>query len=452
MDERFLESAEFYQKRYHNFSSMLILPSCLLFLFVLGFAFLAKKEITISSKASIEASRVLANIQSTSSNPIISNHLAENKEVKKGDLLIQYQTDNEETQQNTLASQLNSLRNQKTQLELLKSSIEAGQNQFSQADSYGYEQSFKDYQSQISSLTDSVNQQNSNIAAQNAASTNSQAELGALLTEAENKLADYRNLKTAIQTDKALSSTSSLYSLYQTYAKQLEQAEGRQAVKEEILSQIEAQISQLEGTISNYRIQYAGSGTQQAYTGSLASQLASLKAQQLAKVSQELTGLTQQILEAENNLKLQEGITQKGQITAESDGLLHLNSQVLGSTLVPEGTVLAQLYPAISKEKQVKIVALVSSKDVSTIKKGDKVRFITQDDANKQITLHSEISNIDTKATETESGNYFRVECVTNLTQDQANVLKYGLEGKFIMITGQKTYFSYYRDKIFNLN
>ena len=452
MDERFLESAEFYQKRYHNFSSLLILPSCLLFIFVLLFALVAKKEITISSKASIEASRVLANIQSTSSNPIISNHLQENKEVKKGELLIQYQTDNERTQETTLASQLKALKDQKAQLELLKSSIETGQNQFSQADSYGYEQSFKDYQSQLTSLTDSVNQQNSNIAAQNAASSNSQAELGALLTETENKLTDYRNLKTAIQTDKALPETSSLYSLYQTYTKQLDQAEDKKLVKEEIISQLDAQISQLEGNLSSYRVQYAGSGTQQAYTGSLASQLASLKAQQLAKVSQELTGLTQQILEAENNLKLQEGMTQKGQIIAEDDGLLHLNSQVLGSTLVPEGTVLAQLYPAISKEKQVKIVAYVSSKEVSRIKKGDKVRFITQDDANKQFSLHSEISNIDTRATQTESGNYFKVECVTNLTQDQANVLKYGLEGKFIMITGQKTYFSYYRDKIFNLN
>ena len=90
MNEQFLESAEFYQKRYHNFASCLIVPSLILLVFLVGFSMLAKKEITISSRASVEASRVLAQIQSTSNQLIIANHLAENKEVKKGDLLIQY--------------------------------------------------------------------------------------------------------------------------------------------------------------------------------------------------------------------------------------------------------------------------------------------------------------------------------------------------------------------------
>ncbi len=46
---------------------------------------------------------------------------------------------------------------------------------------------------------------------------------------------------------------------------------------------------------------------------------------------------------------------------AEMDGLLH-KIQVQGSTLVAEGTALAQIYPKITNEKKIKIVTYVSSR------------------------------------------------------------------------------------------
>ena len=452
MNEQFLESAEFYQKRYHNFASYLIVPILALLVFLLGFAILAKKEMTISSRATVEANRVLAQIQSTSSQTIVMNHLAENKEVKKGDLLIQYAVEGEGAQEQKFSSQLGLLKDQKGKLEILRTSLESGRNQFSEPDSYGYEQSFKDYQNQVASMTNSVNQQNSTIASQNAAASQSQAELGGLINDTNNKLNDYRSLKNAIQTGTGVDASHPLYSLYQTYDAQLGQAEDKVTTQSQILAQLDGQISQLESVASGYRIQYAGAGAQQAYAGNLSSQLASLKAQYLVKVGQELTSLTQQILEAESNLKLQEGIVKKGQIVAEMDGLLHLNPEVEGSTLVAEGTTLAQIYPKITSERKIKIVTYVSSKDVSTIKKGDKVRFITADDANKQMILTSRISSLDANATQTKQGNFFKVECETTVNKNQAKKLRYGLEGKFVMVTGEKTYFSYFMEKFFNLS
>lgn len=452
MNEQFLESAEFYQKRYHNFASYLIVPILVLLVFLFGFAILAKKEMTISSRATVEANRVLAQIQSTSSQTIVMNHLAENKEVKKGDLLIQYAVEGEGVQEQKFSSQLGLLKDQKGKLEILRTSLESGRNQFSEPDSYGYEQSFKDYQNQVASMTNSVNQQNSTIASQNAAAIQSQAELGGLINDTNNKLNDYRSLKNAIQTGTGVDASHPLYSLYQTYDAQLGQAEDKVTTQSQILAQLDGQISQLESVASGYRIQYAGAGAQQAYAGNLSSQLASLKAQYLVKVGQELTSLTQQILEAESNLKLQEGIVKKGQIVAEMDGLLHLNPEVEGSTLVAEGTTLAQIYPKITSERKIKIVTYVSSKDVSTIKKGDKVRFITADDANKQMILTSRISSIDANATQTKQGNFFKVECETTVNKNQAKKLRYGLEGKFVMVTGEMTYFSYFMEKFFNLS
>ena len=451
MNEQFLESAEFYQKRYHNFASCLIVPSLILLVFLVGFSMLAKKEITISSRASVEASRVLAQIQSTSNQPIIANHLAENKEVKKGDLLIQYAVEGEGAQEQKFSSQLDLLKDQKGKLETLRSSLESGRNQFTEPDSYGYEQSFKDYQNQVESMTSSVNQQNATIASQNAAASQSQAELGGVISDVDSKLNDYRNLKNAIQSGVGIDASHPLHSLYQSYRDQLSLAEDKATAQSQIVAQLDGQISQLEATAATYRVQYAGAGAQQAYASNLSSQLASLKAQYLVKVGQELTTLTQQILEAESNLKLQETVSKRGQILAEMDGLLHLNPEVQGSTLVAEGTALAQIYPKITNERKIKIVTYVSSKDVSTIKNGDKVRFITADDANKQMILTSQISSIDANATQTKQGNFFKVECEMAVSKDQAKKLRYGLEGKFVMVTGEKTYFSYYMEKFFNL-
>lgn len=451
MNEQFLESAEFYQKRYHNFASCLIVPSLILLVFLVGFSMLAKKEITISSRASVEASRVLAQIQSTSNQPIIANHLAENKEVKKGELLIQYAVEGEGAQEQKFSSQLDLLKDQKGKLETLRSSLESGRNQFTEPDSYGYEQSFKDYQNQVASMTSSVNQQNATIASQNAAASQSQAELGGVISDVDSKLNDHRNLKNAIQSGVGIDASHPLYSLYQSYRDQLSLAEDKATAQSQIVAQLDGQISQLEATAATYRVQYAGAGAQQAYASNLSSQLASLKAQYLVKVGQELTTLTQQILEAESNLKLQETVSKRGQILAEMDGLLHLNPEVQGSTLVAEGTALAQIYPKITNERKIKIVTYVSSKDVSTIKNGDKVRFITADDANKQMILTSQISSIDANATQTKQGNFFKVECEMAVSKDQAKKLRYGLEGKFVMVTGEKTYFSYYMEKFFNL-
>lgn len=451
MNEQFLESAEFYQKRYHNFASCLIVPSLILLVFLVGFSMLAKKEITISSRASVEASRVLAQIQSTSNQPIIANHLAENKEVKKGELLIQYAVEGEGAQEQKFSSQLDLLKDQKGKLETLRSSLESGRNQFTEPDSYGYEQSFKDYQNQVESMTSSVNQQNATIASQNAAASQSQAELGGVISDVDSKLNDHRNLKNAIQSGAGIDASHPLYSLYQSYRDQLSLAEDKATAQSQIVAQLDGQISQLEATAATYRVQYAGAGAQQAYASNLSSQLASLKAQYLVKVGQELTTLTQQILEAESNLKLQETVSKRGQILAEMDGLLHLNPEVQGSTLVAEGTALAQIYPKITNERKIKIVTYVSSKDVSTIKNGDKVRFITADDANKQMILTSQISSIDANATQTKQGNFFKVECEMAVSKDQAKKLRYGLEGKFVMVTGEKTYFSYYMEKFFNL-
>ena len=447
MKPEFLESAEFYNRRYHNFSSRVILPMSLLLVFLLGFAVFAEKEISLSTRATVEPSRIIANIQSTSNQRIVANYLEENKLVKQGDLLVEYQQGAEAVQVEAYASQLEMLKDQKKQLGYLQSSLKEGSDQFPEADKFGYQEMFRDYLSQANGLRSNVSQQNETIASQNAAASQTQAEIGNLISQTETKIRDYQTAKSAIETGASLTSQNLAYSLYQFYKSQRE--ENPQA-KAQAVAQVEAQLSQLESSLATYRVQYAGSGTQQAYASGLSSQLESLKSQHLAKVGQELTLLDQKILEAESGKKVQGNLLDKGKITASEDGVLHLNPETSESTMAAEGTLLAQLYPSLEKEGKTKLTAYLSSKDVARVNIGDPVRYTTTNDVKNQIFLDSTITSIDATATKTEKGNFFKIEAETYLTSEQATTLRYGLEGRLQMITGKKSYLRYFWDQFLN--
>ena len=441
MQSEFLESAEFYNRRYHNFSSYVIFPSFILFLFLIVFSIFAQKEISLTAGATVEPARIIATIQSSSNSKIVANHLAENKFVKQGDLLVQYQEGAEAVQAENYASQLEMLKDQKVQLEYLKASLQAGSDQFPEADKFGYQHSFLDYLNQAASLRSQVEQQNASISSQNAAASGSQAELGNLIGETQSKIKEYQQAKSAIQGDGHLESDHPAYAIYQSTKEQGSET------KQQALSQLDAQITQLESTLAGYRVQYAGSGAQQAYASGLGSQLESLKSQQLAKVGQELTLLDQKILEAESGKKIQGNLLEKEKITATEDGVLHLNPEHSRSTIIPEGTILAHLFPQLARERKAKLTAYISSKEVAGLKPGNEVRFTTVTDANKQLVLTSKITNIDTSATQTEKGNFFKLEAETDLNAEQAEKLRYGLEGRLTMITGRKSFLRYYLDR-----
>lgn len=376
-----------------------------------------------------------------------SIHMEENKLVKKGDLLVQYQEGAEGVQAESYASQLDMLKDQKKQLEYLQKSLQEGENHFPEEDKFGYQATFRDYISQAGSLRASTSQQNETIASQNAAASQTQAEIGNLISQTEAKIRDYQTAKSAIETGASLAGQNLAYSLYQSYKSQ---GEENPQTKVQAVAQVEAQISQLESSLATYRVQYAGSGTQQAYASGLSSQLESLKSQHLAKVGQELTLLAQKILEAESGKKVQGNLLDKGKVTASEDGVLHLNPETSDSSMVAEGALLAQLYPSLEREGKAKLTAYLSSKYVARIKVGDSVRYTTTHDAGNQLFLDSTITSIDATATKTEKGNFFKIEAETNLTSEQAEKLRYGVEGRLQMITGKKSYLRYYLDQFLN--
>lgn len=303
MHLEFLESAEFYNRGYHNFSSRVIFPMSLLVVFTFGFAMFAEKEISLSSKATVEPSRIIANIQSTSNRRMVVNYLEENKQVQRGDLLIQYQEVGDVIQ------------------------YEANVNQL---------ESFRHHQSKTSNLKNSTAQPNIGLFSQNSSTV------------------------------------------------------------------------------------------------------------------QEQIAVEQDDLEREIGKKNQTSLLEKGTIRAQEDGVLYLNPERNQSAVVTEGTLLAKLYPLLDREGKTKLTAYLSSKDIVGIKIGDSVRFTTTNGANGQVRLVSTITSIDTIATRTDQGNFFKIEAETKITQEQAEKLRYGLEGHLQIITGKKSYLRYYLDDFLN--
>ena len=299
----FLESTEFYNRRYHNFSSRVIFPMSLLVVFTFGFAMFAEKEISLSSKATVEPSRIIANIQSTSNRRMVVNYLEENKQVQRGDLLVQYQEVGDVIQDEANVNQL---------------------------------ESFRNHQSKTSNLKNSTTQPNIGLFSQNSSTV------------------------------------------------------------------------------------------------------------------QEQIALEQDDLEREIGKKNQTILLEKGTIRAQEDGVLYLNPERNQSAVVTEGTVLAKLYPLLDREGKTKLTAYLSSKDIVRIKIGDSVRFTTTNGANGQVRLVSTITSIDTIATRTDQGNFFKIEAETKITQEQAEKLRYGLEGRLQIITGKKSYLRYYLDDFLN--
>ena len=303
MHLEFLESAEFYNRRYHNFSSRVIFPMSLLVVFTFGFAMFAEKEISLSSKATVEPSRIIANIQSTSNRRMVVNYLEENKQVQRGDLLVQYQEVGDVIQDEANVNQL---------------------------------ESFRNHQSKTSNLKNSTTQPNIGLFSQNSSTV------------------------------------------------------------------------------------------------------------------QEQIALEQDDLEREIGKKNQTSLLEKGTIRAQEDGVLYLNPERNQSVVVTEGTLLAKLYPLLDREGKTKLTAYLSSKDIVRIKIGDSVRFTTTNGANGQVRLVSTITSIDTIATRTDQGNFFKIEAETKITQEQAEKLRYGLEGRLQIITGKKSYLRYYLDDFLN--
>ena len=450
MNPKLFKSAEFYQRRYHNFATLLIVPLVLLLSFLLIFSLFAQKEITVTSRGEITPTQVIASIPSISNNTRTTINLFNNQLVKKDDVVIKYAETMEKSQKQALETQLATLNRQKTAIETLKESLSQGNNLFTGEDEFGYINTFNNFITQSQDIELGISKTNAEVNNQLALAGNTATAIEKQINNIYKQIAEYEELSQAITNkSSSLSASNPHKATLNSYLVQSQQ-QSQQGLDDQYLSQINQSISSLKSSIASLNIQRAGTGSVATYDSSLGTKVEVLRTQFLQSASQQLTTVETQITELTAQLGQVNVNFEHNTIKAPGTGIIHLNSEFDGKTLIPNGSEIAQIYPNIQETKEVLITYYVTSEYVPLLKEEQVARLKLEKIGNQSITIIGKIHSIDRTATKTEQGNLFKVTALAQLTDKDSNIIQYGLQGQVTSIIDKKTYFDYYKDKILN--
>lgn len=454
MNPNLFKSAEFYQRRYHNFATLLIIPLVLLLTFLIVFSLFAKKEVTVISQGEITPTQIIASIQSTSNNTIVSNNLANNQTVKKDDLVIKYSEAMESSQKKAIETQLATLTRQKAGLETLQSSLTQGTNLFSGDDEFGYVNTFNNFISQSQDVELGISKINSEVSNQAALAGNTIAAIDNQINTLYQQIAEYEELGRAILNHSDSLSTGNPHQAtlnnYLTQTQTQPQEQQRVGLTDQYISQINQSITGLESSIASLSIQRAGTGSISTYDGSLGTKVEVLRSQFLQSAAQQETTVDNQITELKSQLEQANVRLDSNTITAPESGVIHLNPEFEGKNLIPNGSEIAKIFPDISKTKEVLITYYVTSDYVALLQEGQTTRLRLEKIGNQSITVIGNIKTIDRTATKTEQGNLFKITALASLDDQASDIVQYGLQGRVTSVITKKTYFDYYKDKLLN--
>lgn len=448
MNTNLFKSAEFYQRRYHNFATLLVLPLVLLVLFLGLFSLIAKKEVTITSLGEITPTTIIASIQSTSNNNIVANHLVNNQLIQKDSLLVEYSETMEQSQRESLESQLATLERQKSGLDTLKASLEQGSNLFSGNDEFGYVHTFQNFISQSQDIELGISKVNTEVNNQAIIASNTISTIDDQVNQIYQKIAEYEELRSAIiSRATSLPSGNPHQATLNNFLTQ-SQAEGQSSLSNQYVNQIDQTISGLESSISNLNIQKSSTGSVSVYDSSLGSKIETLRTQFLQTTAQQKTTIENQITDLKAKLEQASVQLEHNIIKAPEAGVVHLNPEFEGKDLIPSGNEIAQIFPNIQETKEVYISYYVTSEYVSLLKEKQAVRLNLEKIGNQPITILGKVHTIDKTSTKTEKENLFKITALAKVPEKDAAIIQYGLQGRVTSVIAKKSFFDYYKDKL----
>lgn len=382
MEDKFLESSEFYSARFRNFSTMIIIPFTILLLAVVIFSFFGKKEITIQGAGTLEALGNNPVIQSTVNSPIEKNYLKEGKYVKKGDTLLVYNNVSIQDKGKLYNSQKEILDRQLAALNLLKQGVQDNHDSFGEDDEFGYRNDLKSY-----------------------------------LQQRNTYLTENTMIQDKSKNDKAKQSS----------------------INNELKKQGASSTSIAEFDSSKYNIEINNQ------------KMSDLQSSKLSSIDQEIIKIKQNISELNANIDENNNTNREYKLKAVRDGILHINDEYSESHYISAGANLAQILPILKNQKTLKVKAYISTVDISSIKVGQKVRFKVTRNVPKPIILTGKIYKISISPVKIGKENYYQIEAKTDIENTNKDLLKYGMQGRMVVITGKTTFFEYYKNKLFNI-
>jgi competence factor transport accessory protein ComB len=324
-----------------------------------------------------------------------------------------------------------------------------------------YQSQLANYSSQIQTLEaqfsaaiqsniDQVQGQNDTLNAQISQSKDDETtkNLKEQLATLQKQLENYKEVKNA-SSGNSISSSNPYKSSHDATQNQISSIRSQaSSLQSQLVSSLQSQIDTLQNQLDGLNTQYAGLIPSNSFDSSLDGQLNALRSQSLLKVSQEMTALDTTITNLQTKLKLLSQTSQDGTLKTSSGGVLHVLPNVLGVKNITVGTEIAEIYPAFNENSQVKITAYIPASQISAVTVGKKMRFQVLQNLPKPVILSGKVTKIDSAATKDKSGNYYGLEATITLKKSDLKKVRYGLQGKLTFVTGKKSYFDYYKDKV----
>lgn len=339
LDDKYLESSEFYSKRYHNFSTIVIGPIVIFVLLLLISSIFVKKQITLKTTGEITAVKPLAPIQSTSSNAIASINMSEGKVIHKNELLIRYENTTTTTKIRLLRHQNSQLKKRCKAIETMKLGIQQDANTFKNPDQFGYSNLLSDYlnnyiflQNQAAIDTDNTTQATNSY-------QNQVNQLNKLITTYQNKLADYENLQGAIRNNSSLNKDNSLSSIYDNYQHQINDASAEEVatMKNQFDTSLQNQKDQVEINLQNFRLEQAAASKDETQKSLMLNNM-------ISEFQQKVSDYNEVINSINNNVSV-------GSSNSQFNLVKNYQDQIVGESTSKINTLKGNLISQIENEK-----------------------------------------------------------------------------------------------------
>jgi len=458
MDKHFLESSEFYSARYNNFSTIIIIPTVILLFCLLLFSLFGKRENVITGNGEIAAVGTVPDVQTTVNSEIKHDYLAEGKYVHKGQRLLTYSNVGNRSELGQAKAQGKQLKNQVVALKRLKDSISNNRDTFTKDDKFGYRAILRSYLNQRRVyLTE-----NRMLTKKSLSDKSKQSELinteSNVVDRGESSLQSYQHIYAAVKSGNKYGNDrkySYLYQEYQAKLKNIKLKQEKNSLKVSFLEDLQSQIDTQKDSLASAKIQLTelkDFDRTKYDVSSNKTKLLTLQDDQLTTVATNLVKVEQNLGTVKTDLKKLQSDSHLYVVKASKSGILHVDSQYVGEKYVGTGSTIAQIYPVLKNQKEVKIAAYIPSTDISSVRLEQDIRFKVARNVTKPIVLTGKINKIGISPTNFNKGNYYLVTAKAKIDSTDRYLLKYGMMGSVSIITGKTTIWGYYKNVLFNKN
>ena len=384
---------------------------------------------------------------------IIENQLVENKEVKKGEKLVTFDAQNLQLQKAPLETENEQISKEKESAQRLIDSLNTDSNQFQQPDPFEYEDQLKSILSENTANQLEIEKKKLANQKEQEAYQKANNQLTKQLQSYKNQVTEWEQVRTAWQNQQSLqgfpTEIMTEYQAWQTQVKEVSE-EQKEQTKASITLQINERITQIKSMIEqleNEQVKLVEPTSIEPEIQKQTETYIQIKEQAITATKQKIKELSSTENKNKQTIQLLNEQIQQAVIKAPITGKIHLNDEVKGLTEIPTGTVIAEIYPALNKEKQL-FTAYIPSSDMTRVKVNMPVHLKIDNKGVKTEILNGKLTQIAETSTPTEKGDFYLVKGTISIPKKLD--IRYGITGELSLIIGKKTYLQQIKDWIFN--